>query len=79
MSEYIRSKALNGKQQVVHGAALLAKLDRVGGELARVGGNINQLAKQANVLNKSGKLDQSIVVNFNILFAEYIKSISKRK
>jgi hypothetical protein len=74
VADYLRSKAFDGRKQVINGLALIANLDRVGGELGRAGNNINQLAKHANILNKSGKLDESIINRFNTLFADYIKS-----
>lgn len=74
VADYLRSKAIEGRKLVVNGAALIANLDRVGGELGRSGNNINQLAKHANILNKTGKLDETIINKFNIQFAEYIKT-----
>jgi methyl coenzyme M reductase beta subunit len=74
IGEFIRSKALGAKNQVVNGANLIASLDKIGGDLGRAGNNINQLAKHANTVNKSGKVDESIMSRFNVLFAEYIKA-----
>lgn len=73
IADYLRSKALNNRKQFINGIALIANLDRVGGELGRAGNNINQLARHANILNKTDKLDESVINRFNILFAEYIK------
>lgn len=74
LSSYLRSKALNGKKHTLNGKALITSLDALGTELGRSGNNINQLAKHANILNKTGKLDESIINRFNVLFADYIKS-----
>jgi hypothetical protein len=73
-SSYLRSKALNGKKHTLNGKVLITSLDALGSELGRSGNNINQLAKHANILNKTGKLDESIINRFNVLFADYIKS-----
>ncbi|RYX87499.1 plasmid mobilization relaxosome protein MobC [bacterium] len=74
MSDLVRSTIFNGKKHFVNGVALIASLDTLGSELGRSGNNINQLAKHANILNKTSKLDESVITRFNVLFAEYIKA-----
>jgi hypothetical protein len=43
----------------------------MGAELGRAGNNINQLARHANTLNKRGMLDETVIMEFNLLFREY--------
>jgi hypothetical protein len=74
VSDFLRSKGLGAKSQVINGVNLIASLDKIGGDLGRAGNNINQLAKHANTINKAGKVDESIMSRFNVLFAEYIKA-----
>lgn len=52
---------------------LLTTLDNIGTELGRSGNNINQLARHANVLNKRGLLNESVVKEFNQLFRDYAR------
>lgn len=74
ISDYVRSKVLNGKRHTLNGKVLIASLDNLGAELGRSGNNINQLARYANVLNKVDKLEESVIGRFNVLFAQYIKT-----
>lgn len=72
VGDFIRSKILGAKNIVVNGVNLIASLDSIGAELNRSGNNINQLARHANVMNKAGKVDESVMNRFNVLFAGYI-------
>ncbi|RZK27714.1 MAG: plasmid mobilization relaxosome protein MobC, partial [Hymenobacter sp.] len=72
VSHFIRAKALGTKSQVVNGVNLISSLDNIGADLGRAGNNINQLARHANTLNKMGKVDESVMNRFNVLFSDYI-------
>lgn len=72
-TELIRMKILTDlKKTVVNSKVLIRYLDSAGAEMGRVGNNINQLAKHANTLRLKGRLDPSVVSEFNLLFREYI-------
>ena len=74
-TEIIRSRVLyNSNAVLVNANDLLQVLTQVGTELGRAGNNINQLARHANVLNKQGLINESVVRDFNELFGNYIKS-----
>ncbi|RYX87280.1 plasmid mobilization relaxosome protein MobC [bacterium] len=77
VSHFLRAKALGAKSQVVNGVNLISSLDKIGADLSRAGNNINQLARHANTLNKVGKVDESVMNRFNVLFADYI--VTKRE
>lgn len=71
--ELIRTRVLQHSNKVlVNATDLLNQLNILGAELGRSGNNINQLAKHANVLNKQGAMNDSILAEFNILFRYYI-------
>lgn len=73
-SELVKSRLLAEQRPVlVNGAELLSLLDGLGAELGRSGNNINQLARHANILNKRGMLDGEVVLEFNDLFAVYLR------
>lgn len=72
VSDFLRSRGLGTKSQIINGVNLIASLDKIGTELGRSGNNINQLAKQANSLNKVGKMEESIINRFNFLFSNHI-------
>ena len=72
VGDFVRSKILGTKKVVFNGVNLIASLDKIGTELGRSGNNINQLAKQANSLNKVGKMEESIIDRFNTLFSDHI-------
>lgn len=74
VGDFIRSKISGTKNVVINGVSLIASLDKIGTELGRSGNNINQLAKQANAINKAGKVDESIMSRFNMLFSDHIKA-----
>ncbi len=74
-TEIIRSRVLyNSNAVLVNANDLLQGLTQAGTELGRAGNNINQLARHANVLNKQGLINESVVRDFNELFGKYIKS-----
>lgn len=77
VAELLRTKALGTKNQVINGVNLISSLDKIGADLGRAGNNINQLARHANTLNKMGKVDESVMNRFNVLFADYI--VTKRE
>ena len=62
------------KPQRISSAALLKQLGVIGTELSRIGNNINQVARQANRMNKTGKIHPSVFSEFNKLMTEYLKS-----
>jgi hypothetical protein len=73
-SEIIRKRVLeNSGTLIINSQNLLLTLDTIGGELGRSGNNINQLARHANLLNKRGLLNESVVKEFNQLFSEYTR------
>jgi hypothetical protein len=73
-SEIIRKRVLeNSGTLIINSQNLLITLDTIGGELGRSGNNINQLARHANLLNKRGLLNESVVREFNQLFSEYTR------
>ncbi|WP_428330358.1 plasmid mobilization protein [Mucilaginibacter sp.] len=72
--ELIRTRVLHQSQKVlVNSSTLLKQLDQLGGEMGRSGNNINQLARHANVLHNHGLLTESVVIEFNKLFQDYIR------
>ena len=72
-TELIRMRVLTDmKKTVVNSKELIRYLDSAGAEMGRVGNNINQLAKHANILRLKGRLDPSVVSQFNLLFKDYI-------
>ena len=74
-TEIIRSRVLHNSTAVlVNADDLLKLLNMQGTEMGRAGNNINQLARHANVLNKQGLLNESVIRDFNELFGSYIKS-----
>lgn len=73
-TDLIRHKLLGGqRRQLVNAREVLSRLDLMGAELGRAGNNINQLARHANVLNKRGMLNETLVTEFNQLFREYTR------
>ena len=52
---------------------LIKQLDRLGVQIGRIGNNINQVAKYANIQNKSGKVDQNTMIRFEKLMQGYLK------
>lgn len=73
-TDLIRHRLLGSQhKQLVNAREVLNRLDIMGAELGRAGNNINQLARHANILNKSGRLDQIVVKEFNLLFKEYAR------
>jgi cation transport regulator ChaC len=73
-SEIIRKCVLEKSGTlIINSQNLLITLDTIGVELGRSGNNVNQLARHANVLNKRGLLNESVVKEFNKLFSEYTR------
>jgi len=73
-TDLVRTRVLNNaKIMVVNAKELISLLDQTGAEMGRCGNNINQLAKYANILNKSGRLSPVVIERFNHLFEQYIK------
>lgn len=73
-TEIIRIRGLHNLHKVlVDGKQVLTALDAIGTELGRSGNNINQLARHANMLNHHGLLTESVVMEFNRLFRDYIR------
>lgn len=73
-TEIIRIRGLHNLHKVlVDGKQVLTALDAIGAELGRSGNNINQLARHANMLNHHGLLTESVVMEFNRLFRDYIR------
>ncbi|MEJ2881044.1 plasmid mobilization protein [Pedobacter sp. GR22-6] len=73
-SDLVKSRLLAEQRPVlINGVELLSLLDGLGAELGRSGNNINQLARHANILNKRGMLDGEVVLEFNDLFAVYLR------
>jgi hypothetical protein len=74
-TEIVRHRVLENTNKVlVDAKELLKQLDALGAELGRGGNNINQLARHANVLNKQGLLNSTVIIEFQEQFGCYIKS-----
>ncbi len=72
-TDLVRNRLLKDAQlTIINAKELIGLLDGIGAELGRCGNNINQLAKYANVLDKSGKLSPVVAERFNLLFEDYI-------
>jgi len=72
--ELIRMRVLHqSKKVLINGDLLLRQLDSLGAEMGRCGNNINQLARHANTLNNRGLLSEHVIIDFNILFRDYIR------
>ena|SRR5690606_28760049 len=76
MTDYILKKALD-KKVVFNHIELIKEIHEIGTELSRAGNNINQLSKHANTLNKSGRLNESIIHRLNIILDEYNENQDK--
>ncbi|MBB6131525.1 plasmid mobilization protein [Mucilaginibacter lappiensis] len=77
-TDLIRKRMLSETQQVVINAKeLIRSLDEIGTEIGRIGQNINQFARYANHLKATGVNNESVIIRFNSLFQEYIKSESQ--
>ena len=76
ISEYLRIFFLKAprKPQRINSAALLKQLGVIGTEISRIGNNINQVTRQANRMNKTGKIHPGVFTEFNKLMTEYLKS-----
>ncbi|UOE52198.1 MobC family plasmid mobilization relaxosome protein [Mucilaginibacter sp. SMC90] len=75
-TDLIRGRVLQKtKEAIVNAKALIEEIDAIGTELGRCGNNINQLARHANTLNKAGRLNPSVINEFNRLFTDYLKRI----
>ncbi|WP_243770776.1 plasmid mobilization protein [Mucilaginibacter rubeus] len=75
-TDLIRGRVLQKtKEVIVNAKALIEEIDAIGTELGRCGNNINQLARHANTLNKAGRLNPSVINEFNRLFTDYLKRI----
>lgn len=67
-SDIIRSRVIRESDPLlIDSMAVLKELNSLGAELGRSGNNINQLAKHANILEKSNALHESVISRFNIL------------
>lgn len=67
-SDIIRSRVIRESDPLlIDSMAVLKELNSLGAELGRNGNNINQLAKHANILEKSNSLHESVISRFNIL------------
>jgi hypothetical protein len=72
--ELIRTRVLHHSDKIlINGISLLKELDTLGAEMGRSGNNINQLARHANVLHNRGLLGESVVIEFNSLFRDYVR------
>ncbi|HEY9560747.1 MAG TPA: plasmid mobilization relaxosome protein MobC, partial [Anseongella sp.] len=70
----IRGRLLKGAVKAEFNANdLLKQLDKIGVEMGRSASNINQLTRHANMLAGGGLLAENVMVEFNPLFAAYIK------
>lgn len=77
-TELIRGRVLKNTHEVIINAkTLIEQIDSIGAELGRCGNNINQLARHANILNKSGKLSPDVIAAFNLLFTDYLGRVEK--
>lgn len=72
VSDYAKRR-LFGQKIIMNYYDLFKDLHEIGTEFSKAGNNINQLAKHANVLNKMGKLDKSVVDMLSLLLDDYIK------
>jgi len=72
--ELIRTRVLHHSDKIlITGISLLKELDVLGAEMGRSGNNINQLARHANVLNNRGLLTETVLIEFNSLFRDYVR------
>ncbi|MCL4637750.1 MAG: plasmid mobilization relaxosome protein MobC [Olivibacter sp.] len=72
MSDYILIRSLDQKV-IVNYKEMHKELHEIGTEFSRAGNNINQLAKYANIMNKMGKLDNSVAERLSLLLSDYVK------
>jgi hypothetical protein len=73
-TDLIRHRLLDSQhKQLINSREVLTRLDVMGAELGRAGNNINQLARHANILNKRGMLNETLIIEFNLLFREYAR------
>lgn len=77
-AEIIRGRLLKGGVEAAFNASeLLKQLDKIGVEMGRSASDISQLARHANALAGSSLLTENDMVEFNPLFATYIKRQSE--
>ncbi|MGZ3751869.1 MAG: plasmid mobilization protein [Flavisolibacter sp.] len=73
-TDLVRLRLLdNATAVVINAKELIGSVDGIGTELGRCGNNINQLAKYANILQKKGRLDKSLIDQFNVLMTGYLE------
>lgn len=74
LSDYLRLLIL-GKRRAGHitnKKELICHLDSLGIQIGKTGNNINQIAKYANIQQKSGKVDRNTLINFNQQMSQYL-------
>ena len=73
-TDLVRMRLLeNAPAVIVNAKELITAVDAIGTELGRCGNNINQLAKYANILQKKGRCDSSVIDQLNGLLAGYLE------
>lgn len=75
LSDYLRILILDEKKSriIINKKKLIKQLDGIGAKISKIGNNINQIAKYANIQNKSGKVDQNTMIRFEKLMQDYLK------
>jgi hypothetical protein len=58
---------------IINKKELIKQLDGIGVKINKIGNNIKQIAKYANIQNKSGKVDQNTMIRFEKLMQDYLK------
>jgi hypothetical protein len=73
-TDLVRMRLLeNAPAVILNAKELITAIDEIGPELGRCGNNINQLAKYANILQKKGRCDPSVIDQLNGFLAGYLE------
>jgi len=73
-TDLVRMRLLeNAPAVIINAKELITAIDSIGTELGRCGNNINQLAKYANILQKKGRCDSSVIDQLNGLLTGYLE------
>ncbi len=73
-TDLVRMRLLeNAPAVIINATELITAIDEIGTELGRCGNNINQLAKYANILQKKGRCDSSVIDQLNGLLTGYLE------
>ena len=75
VSDFMRALILDKDKSnsIINNVKLIKHLDVIGKEIGRIGTNINQLAKYANIQNKSGKVDPKTMIRFTDQMDSYLQ------